>query len=221
MNPRPLGYEPYDVRLCRLGSSLVTALTSIDPRREVFPDLLRLLRVDLSRRVRFTNRFTELTPDLRFPEPFRLAPAVIRGRQRGVHARQATAIEPLRPELAAPLGVLAIVPASPCAGGWAYWRLSGGVAVLPCCTVHRISSSGRGRSSPFRLDQCPWAICSGCRRTVLDCHQTRRPGESLGALIAVCVLSQRGCVRLDCGRFGGWRHGRRGRDRVRRPAVPA
>src|SRR5579863_6818317 len=104
LNPRPLGYEPYDVRLRRLGSSLVTALTSIDPRREVFPDLLRLPRLGLSRRVRFTNRFTELTTDLRFPEPFRPCPGRIRGPRHGVHARQATAIEPLRPELAAVLG---------------------------------------------------------------------------------------------------------------------
>jgi hypothetical protein len=39
--------------------SLVTALTSANPRREVFWDLLRLLRLGPSRRVRFTNRFTE------------------------------------------------------------------------------------------------------------------------------------------------------------------
>jgi hypothetical protein len=58
LNPRPLGYEPYDVRLCRLGLSLVTLLTSVDLLREVFSDLLRLPRLSLSRRVRFTNRFT-------------------------------------------------------------------------------------------------------------------------------------------------------------------
>jgi hypothetical protein len=74
-----LGYELYDVRLHRLGSSLVTALTSIDPRREVFPDLLRLLRLGLARRVRFTNRFTELTTNPRFPEPFPPRPGAIRG----------------------------------------------------------------------------------------------------------------------------------------------
>ena len=36
LNPRPLGYEPYDVRLWRLGSSLVTALASAEVRYEVF-----------------------------------------------------------------------------------------------------------------------------------------------------------------------------------------
>ena len=35
MNPRPLGYEHYDVRLRRLKQSLVTALTSADLRHEV------------------------------------------------------------------------------------------------------------------------------------------------------------------------------------------
>jgi hypothetical protein len=33
-------------------------LTSVDLLREVFSDLLRLPRLSLSRRVRFTNRFT-------------------------------------------------------------------------------------------------------------------------------------------------------------------
>ena len=64
MNPRPLGYEPTDVRLRCLGSSLVTALTSADLRREVVPGLLHLSRLSLSRCVRFTNRFTEPVLDL-------------------------------------------------------------------------------------------------------------------------------------------------------------
>jgi len=42
LNPRPLGYEPYDVRLRRLGESLVTALAWADVRREVVSGLLRL-----------------------------------------------------------------------------------------------------------------------------------------------------------------------------------
>jgi|SRR5689334_11534003 len=58
--------EPYDGCLCRLGLSLVTLLTSVDLLREVFSDLLRLLRLSLSRRVRFTNRFTEQAIDLHF-----------------------------------------------------------------------------------------------------------------------------------------------------------
>ena len=60
-----LGYEPTDVRLRCLGQSLVTALTSADLRREVVPGLLHLCRLSLSRRVRFTNQFTEPVPDLR------------------------------------------------------------------------------------------------------------------------------------------------------------
>jgi hypothetical protein len=37
LNPRPLGYEPYDARLCRLGRSLVVALTSAYGRRASSP----------------------------------------------------------------------------------------------------------------------------------------------------------------------------------------
>jgi hypothetical protein len=35
LNPRPLGYEPHDIRLPRLGQSPVTVLASTDLRREV------------------------------------------------------------------------------------------------------------------------------------------------------------------------------------------
>ena len=66
MNPRPLGYEPYDVCLCDLGLPLVTLLTSVDLLREVFSDLLRLPRLSLSRRVWFTNRFTKFEPEALF-----------------------------------------------------------------------------------------------------------------------------------------------------------
>ena len=67
MNPRPLGYEPYDVRLRRLGESLVTALAWADVRREVVSGLLRLPYLESSRCVRFTNRFTEPHHGLRIP----------------------------------------------------------------------------------------------------------------------------------------------------------
>ena len=69
MNLGPLGYEPYDVRPCRLASSLVALLTSADGQRAFMPGSLRLPRLKLSRRVRFTNRFTEQAIDLQFPEP--------------------------------------------------------------------------------------------------------------------------------------------------------
>ncbi len=55
------------MRLRRLKQSLVTALTSADLRREVDSVLPCLPRLKLSRRVRFTNRFTEPAPDLRIP----------------------------------------------------------------------------------------------------------------------------------------------------------
>lgn len=41
--PMSLGYEPHDIRLCRLGQSLMTALASVNLRHEVVPGLLRLL----------------------------------------------------------------------------------------------------------------------------------------------------------------------------------
>ena len=59
-----MGYEPYDVRPSGLGQSQVTVLASPDVRRKVVSGLLRLPRLSLSRRVRFTNRFTELVTDL-------------------------------------------------------------------------------------------------------------------------------------------------------------
>jgi hypothetical protein len=65
LNPRPLGYEPTDVRLRCLGQSLVTALTSADRRLDVVPGSLYLSRLSLSRCVRFTNRFTEPVLNLR------------------------------------------------------------------------------------------------------------------------------------------------------------
>jgi hypothetical protein len=49
---------------------------------------------------------------------------------------------PLHPELAAPLGVWPLSQLAECAAGRSCWRLCADVAVLPCCTVHRISSSG-------------------------------------------------------------------------------
>ena len=67
LNPRPLGYEPYDVRLQRLGESLIIALTSADLRGDVDAVLPCLPRLKLSRCVRFTKRFTEPLPGLRNP----------------------------------------------------------------------------------------------------------------------------------------------------------
>ncbi len=62
MNPRPLGYEPYDVGLRYLGQSLVTALTSADLRLEVFPCLLRLPRLRVSLYISCTDPCTNPVP---------------------------------------------------------------------------------------------------------------------------------------------------------------
>ena len=71
MNPRPLGYEPYDARLPRPGLSPADAVTSVDRTDPVSIRRLRLPRLKLSRRVRFTNRFTKQAVDLQFLYPFR------------------------------------------------------------------------------------------------------------------------------------------------------
>ena len=63
MNPRPLGYEPYDVRLCRFTLSLVAALTSEDGRRAFMSGRLRLSRLNPSRRVLCTNPCTNLVAE--------------------------------------------------------------------------------------------------------------------------------------------------------------
>ena len=67
MNLRPLGYEPYDARLCRLGPSLAGMVTSVDRTDQISLRRLRLPRLVVSRRVRFTNRFTEQAIDLQVP----------------------------------------------------------------------------------------------------------------------------------------------------------
>ena len=59
MNPRPLGYEPYDLGLSRLALSLAGVVTSAGRTNPISLCRLRLPRPVLSRRVRFTNRFTE------------------------------------------------------------------------------------------------------------------------------------------------------------------
>ena len=64
-----LGYEPYDIGLCRLRQSLAGAVTSTDRTDPISLCRVRLLRLKLSRRVRFTNRFTEQAIDLHFPAP--------------------------------------------------------------------------------------------------------------------------------------------------------
>ena len=71
LNPRPLGYEPYDICLRCLGQFLAGAVTSADRTDLISVRRLCLPRLVLSRRVRFTSRFTERAIDLRFPAPSR------------------------------------------------------------------------------------------------------------------------------------------------------
>ena len=62
MNPRPLGHEPYDAGLRRLGQSPVIALTLADLRLVVSPCLLRLRRLRVSDCISCTDPWTNLVP---------------------------------------------------------------------------------------------------------------------------------------------------------------
>jgi hypothetical protein len=86
LNLRPLGYEPYDVCLWCLGPSLADVVTSANRTDPVSPRRLRLPRLVLSRRVRFTNRFTDQATDLQFPHPSRPSAAAIPGAPHRVRA---------------------------------------------------------------------------------------------------------------------------------------
>ena len=56
MNPRPLGYELYDVCLWRPGPSLAGVVTSADRTDPISLRRLRRPRLGRSRRVRFTEQ---------------------------------------------------------------------------------------------------------------------------------------------------------------------
>ena len=77
--------------LWRLGQSLAGVVTSADRTDPVSLGRLRLPRLVLSRRVRFTNRFTEQPIDLQFPEPLRALPSLRPWARQRVRTRQATA----------------------------------------------------------------------------------------------------------------------------------
>jgi hypothetical protein len=62
----PLGYEASDMRLRRLGPSPTCGLTSAAVWPVVDCGGARLPRLSLSRRVPFTDRFTDQVPDLNF-----------------------------------------------------------------------------------------------------------------------------------------------------------
>ena len=88
---------------------------------------------------------------------------------------------PLRPELAAPLGVWPSSQLAECAAGRRCWRLCGDVAVLPCCTVYRISSSGRGCPDRFKLDRFRGSVFGGRCCTAVNCNPKCNPWPSPAA----------------------------------------
>ncbi len=78
---------------------------------------------------------------------------------------------PLRPELAAPLGVWPWSQPVQCAAGRRCWRLCGtDIAVLTYCTVNRISSSRRGCPDRFKPDQRHWSVLPVRFSTVVNCN---------------------------------------------------
>ena len=69
LNPRPLGYEPYDARLRRLAWSLVAALTSGQRARHVYTEPRRVSVSRPIRSVLCTNPCTNLVADLGHRRP--------------------------------------------------------------------------------------------------------------------------------------------------------
>ena len=91
LNPRPLGYEPYDIGLCRLRQSLAGAVTSTDRTDPISLCRVRLLRLKLSRRVRFTIGLQNRLLICTFPHPPRPSVAAVPGARHCSRPRQATA----------------------------------------------------------------------------------------------------------------------------------
>ena len=142
LNPRPLGYEPYDACLWRPEQSLAGVVTSADrtaPSRSVG---LRLPRLVLSRRVRFTNRFTEQAIDLQFhapSAPFRGCRPWARGTVSGLGKRL-------------PGGAASTRDASPTVVPDA--RLHGAQSPSPLPGLHRGTDHTRCLSSPYPEPGC-------------------------------------------------------------------
>jgi hypothetical protein len=79
---------------------------------------------------------------------------------------------PLRPEVAAPLGVRPSSQLAQCATGRGRWKLEGEVAVLSRRKVCRISSSGHSYPDRFKLDQRRWPVLPGRCCTVVNCNRS-------------------------------------------------
>lgn len=101
-----LGYEHCDERLWLLGRSLVTSLASRNLVRYLVPELPSLRSLALSRRVRFTNRFTE--------------PSVVH-RWSGVFTSEPVEGNPAFPSRARDGGPRACPPEPVCAATAAVW----------------------------------------------------------------------------------------------------
>ena len=87
---------------------------------------------------------------------------------------------PLRPELAAPLDVWLSSQLARCAAGRRCWLLCGDVAVLPCCTVSRVSSLGLSPPDLFGLDEL-LAGPPGRHCTAVNCNPNCNPAMSVDA----------------------------------------
>jgi hypothetical protein len=166
LNLRPLGYEPNDDRLGRLRR--LRALYLPAPTRG---DRCRCLGSShASRRVLLAIRLANAGADL----PFSAALGYLQIRRSG-HIVQDRPLPVMCwsdvPELSA--------WNRPCPAAWQQYRQqTGGAAREP----NRISSSGRGRSDRFKLDQPTRPVFSGRRRTAVNCNpncnpQIRRSGR--------------------------------------------
>jgi len=94
---------------------------------------------------------------------------------------------PLRPELAAPLGLWPSSQLAECAIGRRCWRLCGDVAVLPRCIVCRISSPGGGRPDRSGPGQHPWPVLHGRHCMAVNCNPWRAPSARQTSRADLCL----------------------------------
>jgi hypothetical protein len=126
---------------------------------------------------------------------------------------------PLRPELAAPLGVWQSSQLTRCAGGRAGWRLSADVAVLCCSTAPAPSAKTpgaalAGRPSAFQAGHIPsWhgsceryalsLVAAGCRWSLL--LLSRLLSAAIGRTdISLPARTVQGMARVRSGQAPAW-----------------
>ena len=157
-------------RLWRLGLSLADVVASADKVDPVSLRRLCLPRLMLSRRVRFTNRFTEQTAELRNPEP---SPSFAARHPWGAASYPSSPSDcdwAPSSRTSGAAGRLAVVPASlVCCRSWLLAAGRGRCCTWGC-TVYRISSSGCDCPDRFKLDRRCWSVFPGRCCMAVNCN---------------------------------------------------